>query len=179
MYTDIMTKALYIHGFGSLFQPESEKMQALASEFDLVGVNVDYTEGFYAVGQIVRDAIVEFKPDILIGTSMGGYTAQSLGAKLGMPYVSINPATHPYYTLQGRVPEVVRPEYAYNATFDGAGMVILDMGDEVLDSEFTLDMLPATCHVKTFEGGNHRFAHMSEAVHDIKKFYNMVFSSYA
>lgn len=41
------------------------------------------------------------------------------------------------------------------------------MGDDVLDSEKTLKYYRNSLICRTFEGGNHRFAHMKESIEDI------------
>ena len=44
------------------------------------------------------------------------------------------------------------------------GMVLLDLADELLDSQATLDALGQHTTVHTFAGGSHRFSHMEEAL---------------
>lgn len=44
------------------------------------------------------------------------------------------------------------------------GIVLLDMGDELIESEATLAAIGDHMVVHTFAGGSHRFSHMEEAL---------------
>lgn len=44
------------------------------------------------------------------------------------------------------------------------GMVLLDMGDELIDSFATLKAIGHQMTVHTFAGGSHRFPHIDEAL---------------
>ena len=57
-------------------------------------------------------------------------------------------------------------------------MILLDKDDEVLDSAETYELLKSSYPVKMFEGGYHRFGHMSESLADIVMFYNQAAVSY-
>jgi hypothetical protein len=49
-------------------------------------------------------------------------------------------------------------------------MVLLDMGDELIDSEITKTVLEPLMPVHAFSGGSHRFSHMEEALPLIQGF---------
>jgi hypothetical protein len=56
---------------------------------------------------------------------------------------------------------------AYDALsfrLDGQGTVVLDMADEVLSAQATLDFVGGRLPVVAFEGGSHRFEHMEELI---------------
>ena len=48
-----------------------------------------------------------------------------------------------------------------------APRLLLDLGDELLDSTATLNSYGSFMQPLTFEGGSHRFEHMSEALDNI------------
>lgn len=177
-------KILYVHGFGSKFDPNNEKVVALSKLGEVVGVDVDYTLGSFAATRTVLTAAVDHKVDMIVGTSMGGYMAAKVGAACGVPFVAINPAIAPAHTLQKYIGEGVdhtgRSYYLSKETAasypdmvtTGAGLVLLDMDDEVLDSQLTMRYLDSAFKIATFGGGNHRFAHMDEALSLIEAHYN-------
>lgn len=172
MYYNTMTNVLYIHGYASNFKPDSEKMQHLASEFNLSGVDVDYSLGFDSVEACVREAVVNSHVDLLIGTSMGGYTAQRLGPKFGLPWVAINPAVDAKQVMIDKGHSDVADSFD-QAKFDGSGLVLLDRDDEVFDSLATYTALPNRIQelAVMYPGGDHRFQHMKQAVQEIKTFW--------
>jgi hypothetical protein len=167
---------LYIHGFGSQFDPTHEKIVALATLGKVTGVNVDYCKGFESVFNKVRDVVSTDGIDLIVGTSMGGYMAAHVGAETGVPFVSINPAITPVSSLQKwmgtfadhngntkSLTESTIDSYPDIAT-TGYGLVLLDHNDEVIKAGDTVRLLEDKFHVEMFSGGNHRFAHMEQAM---------------
>ncbi len=123
-------------------------------------------------------------PLALLGTSLGAYYARHLGRRHGLPTVLLNPSLNPTSTL--------RPALGWNRNFktgecyvfreshlaalgryacddrhaDPPTLVLLDMGDELLNSADTARRFQDQSNVRVvcFEGGNHRFAHIGEAL---------------
>ena len=85
---------LYIHGFGSKYDPEHEKIKTLESIGTVFGVDVDYTRGFRSCFETIMDVFLTGSVDLVVGTSMGGYMASHVGAESGTPFVAINPIHH-------------------------------------------------------------------------------------
>jgi len=123
----------------------------------------------------------------LLGTSLGAYYARHLGRRHGRPVILLNPSLDPESTLSQAVGEnrnfktgrtyqftashlAALRAYACDETqADPPTLVLLDMGDELLDSAATAKRFqgrPGT-RVVCFEGGNHRFAHIGEAMPEI------------
>lgn len=50
-------------------------------------------------------------------------------------------------------------------------MVLLDMGDDVHDARETQKALEGVYEIITFEGGSHRFGHMTESLDSIERFH--------
>ena len=119
----------------------------------------------------------------LVGTSLGGFWASIFGNRLGIPAVLINPTIKPYISLKryvGRkLPNFVtreknRLDAGVPGTYSdieasGNFLVLLDMGDQVLDYRAAFDWFEGQ-NVISFEGGSHRFDHMEESLPHIKKF---------
>lgn len=176
-------KVFYLHGFGSNFDPDSEKARALAALGPVAGVDIDYTKDPAELLHLAGDAVAQAAPGLLVGTSMGGWLSSHLGTALGLPFVAVNPALNPANSLRKYLGEFVDytgvkrvAEEALIARFEpfklgGRGLVLLDEGDEVIDYRRTVEALSDHFPIKVFPGGNHRFAHMEEALADIRDFY--------
>jgi predicted esterase YcpF (UPF0227 family) len=171
---------LYIHGFGSRFDVNNEKVQELKNIGIVFGINIDYTKPFdYNMGAIMDVIIVE-QIDMVVGTSMGGYMAAQSGSKCGVPFVAINPAVDPATTLQryvGAGTDYSGKKYTLDKSTvseytsidtDGCGLILLDMGDDVIDPIITNNKLQNHYKVVTFEGGTHRFDHISDSINFIE-----------
>lgn len=176
-----MNTILYIHGWGSAFDPKNEKIQVLGKLGLVFGPTLDYTSGFDKVtGQCLK-IINEYDPDLIVGTSLGGYLASHIGALSGKAFVAINPAIDPGESLKKYVGEGRdHTGKLYNLSNDiildlpkfnmnGCGLILLDKGDDLLDSAATAKALGDRYRVVEFEGGNHRFAHMEESLDAIKQ----------
>ena len=171
-----MTKLniLYIHGFGSKVDPNGDKQVALRTIANVSAFAPDYSQGHKKVLADVEPLLQQ--ADLLIGTSMGGFLVSRLSEATGKPFVAINPVLAPSAILGkyigSHLDHYGRPFTLSAATARGypdfppsaRGMVLLDMADELLDSQATLDALGQHMPVHTFAGGSHRFSHMEEAL---------------
>ena len=183
-------KILYVHGFGSQFNPTHEKIVALETLGTVYGVDVDYCKGFTHVFEKICSVVALEHIDIIVGTSMGGYMAAHVGAETGVPFVSLNPAVTPNISLakwQGMftdfngddkcLTESVIGGYPNIAT-TGCGLVLLDQKDEIISAGTTFSLLEDVFNVKMFAGGNHRFAHIDKALPMITTHYATAQTSY-
>ena len=177
---------LYVHGFASSYDPDSQKVQALKTIGEVTGIDIDYSTSVKDIESHIGKTIMTNQPDIIIGTSMGGYFSALLGSKYGIPFVAINPATEPSTSLVRHL--------GAGTTFDGAdyflaeevvegykpivkgigacGLILLDEGDEILDSAHTQELLKFSYGVQVFKGGCHRFSHINESLDEIRMFYS-------
>jgi len=174
----------YCHGFASRFDRGKSKVQTLATLGPVSGCNIDYT---CRADEVVKLAIEEghfTNIDLIVGTSMGGWLAATLGSRLGIPFVAINPSIDPSQTLRKYIgsgvdfqgqpytqTESIVASY-YPIAKNGYGLILLDEGDEVIDSLETQKVLDGHYDVKLFSGGNHRFEHMKEALPLIEAFHD-------
>jgi uncharacterized protein len=165
---------LYIHGFGSKVDPGSDKQIALRKIANVMAFAPDYTRGYQAVLADVEPLVRE--ADLLIGTSMGGFLVSRLSEQTGKKFVAINPVINTRATLSKYIgshsDHYGRPFTLDQKTVDEYpdfaaspnGMVLLDMGDELIDSFATLKAIGHQMPVHTFAGGTHRFSHIDEAL---------------
>jgi uncharacterized protein len=85
-----MKKILYLHGLET--RQGGRKVGFLSKDNYVHAPKIDYTRKdiFPFLIQIMDD----FKPDLIIGSSMGGYAAYILSGFYGTPIIAFNPALH-------------------------------------------------------------------------------------
>jgi predicted esterase YcpF (UPF0227 family) len=182
---ELVVKILYLHGFGSAFDPSSEKIIELSKIGLVEGINIDYSLSFPVIKQEVSKKVLEFQPDIVVGTSMGGWLASHIGSSFGIPFVAINPVISPCQSLEKYLgTHKDHTGKTYTLTYDcintykefslkGCGLILLDSGDEVIPYQHTLEFLEGCYEHVVFEGGSHRFDHMTESLQFIKDHYEL------
>jgi len=180
-------KYVYLHGFNSAYDPVSVKVQALRAIGEVEGVTYNTFNAYPRIfaelsEQIPRDEVV------LVGTSLGGFWAAEMAKHFGMPSVIINPAIEPRQALRKYVGQpVVNDVTGQSNTLSMGAMesyeggitrdtfllplVLLDMGDEVIDAYATRRALEG-CPMVCWDGGSHRFEHMGEAINEIEVYAN-------
>ena len=83
-------KVLYLHGLES---PQGgPKVDFLAKKGYVCAPDIDYTRS--DIFTYLVSFVEEFEPDVIIGSSMGGYAAWILGGLYDIPVVAFNPALH-------------------------------------------------------------------------------------
>lgn len=177
---------LYCHGWGSHFDPSKNKIRALSRMHPVDGITVDYTLHPHLVFERFAAQLKRHPEALVVGTSLGGFFAAWLGSEFDRPFIAINPSITPSSTLQayvGRginhvgVPHELKEDcvMAYDALsfrLDGRGTIVLDMGDEILDAQATLDFIKERLPIVAFEGGSHRFDHMAELIESRPDLFN-------
>ena len=115
-----MKKILYLHGLES--EPGGPKVSFLANEGMVYAPEMNYEslnlhEFILTLGM----------PDLIIGSSMGGYVADVIGSRLGVDVLMFNPALHNR--------EIgVNHEY-YNNKYKRT--IVLGTEDDIIDPETT------------------------------------------
>lgn len=83
-----MKKIVYLHGLESA--QGGEKVSFLTEDNFVYAPKMDYTDT--ATFKKVLDKITSFKPNLIIGSSMGGYFAYMYSSYLDIPVLLFNPA---------------------------------------------------------------------------------------
>jgi|TARA_R100000482_G_scaffold109358_1_gene51645 hypothetical protein len=140
-----MQSVLYFHGLES--QPGGLKVKYLNQNFDFV----DAPPMDYKKKDLFEDWLEYVKteePDLIIGSSMGGYFAYALASHTGIPVLLFNPALH------NRSFEV---EGVHSGEFKPEGKVILGKKDNVIDPSITKAMLKnSNLEIEEIEEMEHR-----------------------
>ena len=114
----------FLHGFES--KEVSDKTKYLDDNFICYHPKMDYNNP--NLFEIIYHELYEFKPDYIVGSSMGGWYAYCYSTLLNVPSILFNPAMH------GRPIEVPVIQGQYKPIHH----VILGEFDDVLDYKDTL-----------------------------------------
>lgn len=83
-------KIVYLHGLESNnIGPKNDWLRTVSEVFD---PKIDYRQKH--IYKTLRDEIKLFQPDLLIGSSMGGYFAFEMAKELNIGAILFNPALH-------------------------------------------------------------------------------------
>ena len=85
-----MKKVLYLHGLES--KQGGLKVDFLANEFCVHAPAMDFKNPI--LQNELEFIMCQFDPDLIIGSSMGGYVADILARSYGKPAILFNPALH-------------------------------------------------------------------------------------
>jgi predicted esterase YcpF (UPF0227 family) len=130
----------------------------------------------------------EIRP-VVVGSSMGGFYGQYLARQFPMEHLfMINPALRPWvllsefegqtmttaggeeYPITGELIESTR-RYGIADPSDGvATTLFLDKGDEVIDYRVAESIYRTCGRVIVYEGGDHAFQHLDEAIGVLGKY---------
>ena len=128
-----MKKVLYLHGLES--KQGGPKVDFLANEFCVHAPAMDYRDPNLNINLFWM--MENLKPDLIIGSSMGGYVADILAQKYGTPAILFNPALHnrsfdplTFYPLEGEQAELQERK-----------IVVLGKNDDVIPPYITKIML--------------------------------------
>jgi esterase/lipase len=123
-----MTKILYLHGLeGNL--PE-EKRKVLQQIGEVWGNDIDYRKP--KILKELSQIAIEFKPNYIIGSSMGGYIGFMISKIINVPCLLFNPA-FPYRTIEPDISGVEIPNLKTAKT-----SIILGKKDRIIKYEDNL-----------------------------------------
>tara|TARA_Y100000389_G_scaffold102171_1_gene98999 strand:+ start:1117 stop:1620 length:504 start_codon:yes stop_codon:yes gene_type:complete len=84
-------KVVYLHGLES---PQGgPKVDYLSSKFTVYAPKMDYFDNPENIFNDQLKLIKEFNPDLIIGSSMGGYFSDRIGSHIGCDLLLFNPGT--------------------------------------------------------------------------------------
>ena len=128
-----MKKVLYLHGLES--NQGGKKVDFLANEFCVHAPAMDYTNPM--IQNELEFIMRQFNPDLIIGSSMGGYAADVLATKYGKPAILFNPALH----NRGFEPAIQPLVDGEEADLQEKKVVVLGKEDKVIPPYITKIML--------------------------------------
>ena len=177
---------LYIHGFASC--GVGNKVETLCKHYGAGHVvSPDLPVAPLKAIELLQQLIEQNHFTLLVGSSLGGYYAEFLNARYGIPAVLINPATQPFKGLAGYVgvntnwctnePFEWRAEYLEqlksmfreSPTMKAQFLVLLQTGDEVLDYRLA-EQRYSQQRVIIEQGGNHRFENLQDYLPEIDRY---------
>jgi predicted esterase YcpF (UPF0227 family) len=182
-------KILYLHGFGSKYDPTQLKIVELRELGTVIGETIDYTRDPYDNIRHVSDICAFEQVDLIVGTSMGGWLANQVGELCGIHYVTLNPALFPSVTLQSHIGEGTKFDgtkfYLSQETVDnypswrftdsGFGLTLLQEGDEFFNAKESYELLLPYQLTNLYEGGSHRFDNLYKYIPTIELFYEKTY----
>ena len=121
-------KVIYFHGLES--EQGGEKVDFLTQKYFTIAPAMDYHNPnlFQEMLELVQDV----EPDLLIGSSMGGYFAYMIATHTNIPVVLFNPAMHN---------RTFEPENVTSGQYDVVGTIVNGANDIVIDPVQTTQML--------------------------------------
>jgi predicted esterase YcpF (UPF0227 family) len=192
MHSEGAAMFVYLHGFNS--SPASFKARLLHERLSSLGRGAEFVapelpprprEAVAVVEALVRNG----DPDrvTLVGSSLGGHYATWVAERHGTRAVLVNPAIRPHALLAGALgPQVnlhsgaryeltqahldeLRETCVDRITRPGRYLLIVAMGDEVLDSQVALAMYRDARHI-VHPGGDHGFGDFGRYLDDVLAF---------
>lgn len=140
-----MIRILYLHGLES--KQGGAKVEYLSANHYVYAPAIKYSEPNF-LEQIILSMEI-FKPDVIIGSSMGGYLANELSIKFGISAILLNPALL-------APPVKVNINDKKNRLSNKLLVVVLGKFDTVIPYRATLDLLQKSglCRVDIREYGH-------------------------
>jgi predicted esterase YcpF (UPF0227 family) len=145
-------KYLYLHGLGS------NGLTNTAKTLRMLGENVispSYTpHDFPNSIKILKNIINQQSPDVIVGTSMGGYFALNLGVITDLPVLAVNPCFEPKTLLSKyldtpaidyetgdtlNITEATLEEYELFNKFPKNNLILIGLQDDVITPEYQRD----------------------------------------
>ena len=124
-----MKKVLYLHGLES--KQGGPKVDFLTKEFCVYAPEMDYKDPELNIKMFFT--MQDFQPDLIIGSSMGGYVADILAQKYGVPAILFNPAVH-NRSFDPTIEPLIEGE---QADLQKKKIVVLGKNDEVIPPYLT------------------------------------------
>ena len=145
-----MKNILYLHGLES--SNTGSKVDFLHEVSNCYAPSIDYRD-LHIEDQLIK-MVKAFKPDVIIGSSIGGHAALLLGNYFSINTIAFNPAIHS---------RSFDPEFNKLSNADPdiylTPVVVLGMEDDVINPLITKEILDDAfieCVVEEIEGMGHR-----------------------
>jgi len=137
-------KVLYLHGLES---PQGgAKVEFLSANAMVHAPAMDYFKTNWSIDKLI-DLVDSCNPDLIIGSSMGGYLADIIGSFTGIEVLLFNPALHS------------RSFIDFNLTYGKEGYkrtIVLGENDDVINPIRTKELVGDTANIIDIAGMGHR-----------------------
>ena len=133
---------IYLHGLGS--NQGGEKVSFLSDKGYVFAPEMEYNHNENLFEELLNEIKTEHSsPDLIIGSSMGGYFAYMLASHFeDVPVLLFNPAFHSRST---------NPNNIYKGPFEVNGVIALGEEDHVVPPEKTIKILTENNELDNFE----------------------------
>jgi predicted esterase YcpF (UPF0227 family) len=145
-------KYLYLHGLGSNGLTNTAKTLQLLGE-DIISPSYAPHDFPYSI-KMLKDTISQQAPDVIVGTSMGGYFALKLGEITNLPVLAVNPCFEPKTLLSKyldnpaidyetgdtlNITEATLEEYEPFKKFPKNHLILIGLQDDVISPIYQRD----------------------------------------
>jgi len=143
-------RVLFLHGLES--SNVCSKVDFLKEVSDCYAPAINYADPY--IEDLLLKMVRAFNPNVIIGSSMGGYSALLLGNYFGINTIAFNPAIHSR-TFDPNFNKMTDADPALGFT----PVVVLGMEDDVINPLITKEILDTSfieCVIEEVEGMGHR-----------------------
>ena len=141
---------MYLHGLES--SNVCDKVDFLKEHAIVLAPSIDYRKS--NIEEELMYMVESFEPDLIIGSSMGGFMGMALANRYNIKCIAFNPAIH------SRPIEPYSPSLKYDdIRFGFSPVVVLGLEDDVIDpakSEDLLEQMEIECEIERVKGLGHR-----------------------
>ena len=141
---------MYLHGLES--SNVCDKVDFMRERADVLAPSIDYHKS--NIEEELMYMVESFQPDLIIGSSMGGFVGMLLANYYNIDCLVFNPAIHSR-SIEPNLNKLVSSDI--NPSF--TPVVVLGLEDEVIDpakSEDMLEQVEFYCDIERVEGLGHR-----------------------
>jgi esterase/lipase len=145
-----MKKILYLHGLES--SNVCDKVEFLKENNIVLAPSIDYCKS--NIEEELFYIVEKFSPDLIIGSSMGGFVSMALSNRYDIKCIVFNPAIHSR-SIEPKLSSLQQDSINFNFN----PVVVLGLEDDVIDpskSEDLLEQMDVECEIERVEGLGHR-----------------------
>jgi len=145
-----MKKIMYLHGLES--SNVCDKVDFMRERAEVLAPSIDYRKS--NIEEELMYMVESFSPDLIIGSSMGGFVGMLLANHYNIDCLVFNPAIHSR-PIEPNLNKLISSDI--NPSF--IPVVVLGLEDEVIDpakSEDMLEQVEFHCDIERVEGLGHR-----------------------
>jgi predicted esterase YcpF (UPF0227 family) len=145
-----MKKILYLHGLES--SNVGDKVDFLKENAIVIAPSIDYSKP--SLEEELLYIVEKFSPDLIIGSSMGGFVGMMIANRYNIECILYNPAIH----SRPMEPNLKSLQYD-DIKHSFNPIVILGMEDDVINPLISKEMLDdalSYCNIEEVEGLGHR-----------------------